>query len=421
MVAVGVLVVMGSGETSPTMVTVHRALAARLDHADPVAVLLDTPYGFQENAGDISARAQRYFAGSVGLQVSVAAGLRGAADAADRDRGLALVRTADWLFSGPGSPSYALRWWRGTPVGQALRDRLRQRRGVSILASAAAATIGRWAVPVYEVYKAGADPHWLEGLDLLDPLGLSVAVIPHYDNTEGGTHDTRYCYLGERRLQAMERELPDHAAVLGVDEHTAALIDPAAGTVTVLGRGTVTVRRNAHSAVLPTGTSITLDQLRDLVAYPGHAPTGASAGTAAMPANAPAAPPTLVELVTTAEKRFDAAHRSRNATAMVQAILDLETAIHAWADDTEEDTGTDQARAVLRSLVVRLGHTATHGLTEPAEHLEPLVQPLLMLRAALRADRAYATADAIRDALHAGGFDIRDHDHGTTWTHTPPR
>jgi hypothetical protein len=39
-------------------------------------------------------------------------------------------------------------------------------------------------------------------------------VIPHYDNTEGGTHDTRYCYLGERRLRLIESELPDDAAVL---------------------------------------------------------------------------------------------------------------------------------------------------------------------------------------------------------------
>jgi hypothetical protein len=50
----------------------------------------------------------------------------------------------------------------------------------------------------------GAPPYWLDGLDLLRQLGLKVAVIPHYDNTEGGTHDTRFCYLGERRLRLME-------------------------------------------------------------------------------------------------------------------------------------------------------------------------------------------------------------------------
>jgi hypothetical protein len=41
---------MGSGETSPTMVTIHKALVARLGTGDRSAILLDTPYAFQENA-----------------------------------------------------------------------------------------------------------------------------------------------------------------------------------------------------------------------------------------------------------------------------------------------------------------------------------------------------------------------------------
>ena len=68
-----ILAIMGSGETSPTMVTVHKALADRLGGTRPDAVLLDTPYAFQENAADISSRAVSYFATSVGLDVSVVA------------------------------------------------------------------------------------------------------------------------------------------------------------------------------------------------------------------------------------------------------------------------------------------------------------------------------------------------------------
>ena len=66
-----VLAIMGSGETSPTMVTIHKTLVARLGTGSHSAVLLDTPYAFQENASDISARAQAYFARSVGLKVTV--------------------------------------------------------------------------------------------------------------------------------------------------------------------------------------------------------------------------------------------------------------------------------------------------------------------------------------------------------------
>lgn len=240
----GVLVIMGSGETSPTMVTLHRRLVRGLGTDRPEAVLLETPYGFQENVADISARAQGYFSRSVDLRVSVLPGMRGHDDGgADVDGGLAALRTADWIFSGPGSPSYALEHWRHGPVARALRERVAARRGVTVLASAAAATMGRFAVPVYEIYKVGAVPRWLDGLDLLGGLGLDVAVIPHYDNTEGGTHDTRYSYLGERRLAVLEEALPVDAAVLGVDEHSAVVLDLVAETVEVTGRGGLTVRR----------------------------------------------------------------------------------------------------------------------------------------------------------------------------------
>ena len=71
MATVRVLAIIGSGETSPTMVTVHRGLVSRIGLASPQAMVLATPYAFQENAADVSARTQRYFADSVGLQVRV--------------------------------------------------------------------------------------------------------------------------------------------------------------------------------------------------------------------------------------------------------------------------------------------------------------------------------------------------------------
>ena len=66
-----VLALMGSGETAPTMAKVHRALLARLPAGSP-AVLLDTPYGFQENADDLTAKMVEAFAVSLGRTFTVA-------------------------------------------------------------------------------------------------------------------------------------------------------------------------------------------------------------------------------------------------------------------------------------------------------------------------------------------------------------
>jgi hypothetical protein len=405
-----IVAIMGSGETSPTMVTVHRKLVDRLPAGHRVAVLLETPYAFQTNADDVSAKARRYFAHSVGLEVVVVPGT-------GADRELAALRSADWVFAGPGSPSYALRRWRHGPVERALHDRVRSGSGITVLASAAAAAMGRFAVPVYEIYKAGEVPHWLDGLDLLAGLGLPAAVIPHFDNTEGGTYDTRFCYLGEERLAAMERQLPAGTAVLGVDEHTAVLIDLRSGAVEVTGRGALTVRRDGHATVLPGGTAVSLADLVTLardgtgigVSKPATVPIGPSTSDTTTTT-------TLRDIVTACERQFDAAGAGGSAVGMSIAICTLEKAIHEWGTDTDEDDGTEQARAVLRSLVVRLGETARDGLCDPRERLGPTVDALVALRGRLRAQQAYAVADAIRDALHAGGVALADTDTGSTWS-----
>ena len=417
-----VLVIMGSGETSPTMVTIHKALTARLGPGHHSAILLDTPYAFQENASDISARSQAYFARSVGLKVTVVSDAdRPAGDNQAAAGALAAIRSSDWVFAGPGSPSYLLNRWRGGAVAEALRDRIAAGTGLTVIASAAAAATGFLAVPVYEIYKVGADPHWLDGLDLFGVLGLKVAVIPHYDNAEGGTHDTRFCYLGERRLAVLERELPADAAVLGVDEHTALILDLVAQEAEVVGRGGATIRKAGVSTVLPAGARITLADLRLMVRSgntgPGHSGRAGQrqAGQAGQGGQQDQPAAALSEVTSDAEGRFEAAVRKRDGSTMVSAILDLEAAIEAWSTDTDENDSADRARAVLRGLVVRLGRTAEQGLADPADQLRPAVEPLVTLREDLRRERSFAAADVIRDALIAAGVELQDSADGTSW------
>jgi hypothetical protein len=225
----------------------------------------------------------------------------------------------------------------------------------------------------------------------------------------------------------MERELPADAAVLGVDEHTAVLIDVAAGQVEVRGRGALTVRRTGHSTILASGTAIPLAELAALVrgdaGYPGggrwtdtstagsRGPTGsgmesAAAGVAATDRGAEPLP--LPEVMAGAERGFAVAAGERDADAMTAMILDLETAIRLWEADTDEDQGTEQARVLLRSLIGRLGRAARGGVADPTDRLRPAVDPLIELRNVLRAGGEFAAADTIRDALAAAGLDVSD-------------
>lgn len=412
------LAVMGSGETSPTMVKTHRAI---IDRVGLPAVLLDTPFGFQENADELCAKAVEYFRASVGREIAVAT-YRSADEAGTLayETMLARLRAAHYVFAGPGSPSYALRHWRGTPVHDLLAEKLRT-GGAVVFASAAALTLGRFTIPVYEVYKVGEPPRWLEGLDLLAEAGLVAAVVPHFDNAEGGTHDTRYCYMGERRLRVLEAQLPPEAFILGVDEHTACVIDLDAGTLAVSGLGTVTVRRHGRSVTFEAGATVPLAALRERA----EADLGTEAAPAAVgdepvapaPASArrrPARSPLLDE-VERAEAAFADALGARDAGRAAEALLDLEDAIARWSTETFSGDEMGQARRALRAMVVALAERAAGGLADPAERLGPFIDALLAARAELRAARAYELADALRDRLVALGVEVHDTPAGTTW------
>jgi len=417
-----ILAIMGSGETAPTMSKVHRSLLARLGPPPVPAVLLDTPFGFQGNADDLATRAVEYFAESVQAGIAVAS-YRSAIEggSVDYETMLNRVRDARYVFAGPGSPSYALRQWSGTQVPVVLADKLAT-GGCVTFASAAAVTLGPLALPVYEIYKVGEAPHWLEGLDLMGSIGLPAVVVPHFDNAEGGTHDTRYCYMGEARLRFLEELLPEGVFVLGVDEHTACVIDLDEQTATVAGRGVVTVRRGSRMARLPSGETLDLDALASL------ADEGAAQGRAT-PAredvgprrDTEAARSPLVDEVARLRSDFDDALATGDALRAVTATLALDDLLVEWSRDTLQSDELDQARSALRSMVVRLGEAAERGVRDPRQVVGPFVDALLAARSRARDDQRWDEADLLRDGLVEIGVEVHDSPEGTSWELSLPR
>jgi len=406
------LVIMGSGETSPTMSKVHRDLLSRFGPPPVRAVMLDTPFGFQENADDISAKALAYFKESVQREITVAS-FRAAegVDPLAYETMLARVREADYVFAGPGSPSYALAQWAASQVPTALAEKLRS-GGCVTFASAAACTLGPYALPVYEIYKVGDRVRWLEGLNLTGEVGLPAVIVPHFNNAEGGNHDTRYCYMGERRLSALEAMLAPEVFILGIDEHTACILDLDAGTATVAGLGSVTVRRQGEMSAVPTGTTLPISDLAGVaegsVVVDAPPPSGApGAGTQSQGS---------VEVdVARSEAQFDTALRAGDAAGAVSVALSLDATLQEWSRDTLQSDQLDRGRSGLRAMIVRLGEAAESGLQDPRTALAPFVEALLDARRQARADGRYADADGVRDRLLAAGVEVRDSAAGTDW------
>lgn len=410
-----ILTIMGSGETAPTMVKVHRELVGRLGSTS--AVLLDTPYGFQENAPELASRAVEYFKTSVNVTITPAGlGRIDGADPVTLQHGLNSLTDANYVFAGPGSPTYALRQWKDTTIPDLLHTKIRT-GGVVTFASAAALTLGSRTVPVYEIYKCGEEPYWLDGLNLLGDLGIPAVVIPHYNNAEGGHHDTRFCYLGERRLVALEAELDTAEYVLGVDEHTGLVIDFDAAAARVVGNGVVTLRVDGASRTFASGETIPLALLQD-PRDGASAVTPPPAATAAAPTTTNAeggAPDSLRGAAEARKAKFDAALAAHDSSAATRAVLDLEADIRQWSADTVTGTDGDFARDTFRGMILKLGEAASSGLADPRATVAPYVEAILEIRKVVRAEKRYDLSDIIRDALAGAKVEVRDTPAGVEW------
>jgi len=340
------------------MTSVHQDLVARVGDPRLSAILLDTPFGFQQNADEIAERTIAFFRDHVGCEIRLASFRHSArATAAELEQFLARLGQATYVFAGPGSPSYALQHWRHPAVRARLTEKIAG-GGCVAFASAAAIGLGAYALPVYEIYKVGDDPGWIQGLDLLGEIGVRCAVIPHYNNREGGTHDTRYCYMGEPRLRLLESMLPDDILILGIDEYTACIIDIDAQSVTVRGRGGVTIRQGGIERRWQR-TTFPLNELH-------HPPK----------------PPTSVELAAAA--RPD----ERNPTEV----------------ETPQPVGRPE------------GGVADRNADAVRESVAPLVDVLLRLRTDARREQRFEDADRLRAILAECGVEVRDTPSGTAWS-----
>lgn len=247
--APGRIALLGSGETSLAGGRVFESLAKVLPAPLRVAVL-ETPAGFELNSHRVAGRVADFLAvrlQNYRPQVSVIPARRRGTPFSPDDPALTEpLLHADLLFMGPGSPTYAVRQLRDSLAWH--RMLARQRIGATLaLASAAVVAVSAYALPVYEIYKAGHDLHWQPGLDLFGPYGLKLVFVPHWNNAEGGAElDTSRCFMGRERFEALRAMLPADATVIGIDEHTALAIDLADGTAQVMGAGDVTVLRGAE-------------------------------------------------------------------------------------------------------------------------------------------------------------------------------
>lgn len=279
----GTVTLIGSGETAATGGQAFEAAARQiLDHQqsskqdalnpDLQISVLETPAGFEANAERVAGRVADYIETRLQNyhpQVHlVAARKKGTPLSPDSAEVVRPLYNSQMIFFGPGSPTYTVRQLENSLAWQVIQAS--HRLGASlVLASAATISLGMLALPVYEIYKVGEDPHWKPGLDFFQPYGLHLSIIPHWNNNEGGDDvDTSRCFMGQERFSGLRAVLPGDVAILGIDEHTALTIDFQAQACHVRGVGEVHVLRGDQQQDCSAGCSFSIYDLGDYQPLP---------------------------------------------------------------------------------------------------------------------------------------------------------
>ena len=375
----GRITLVGAGELMAAMSSIHRSALKRIAKA-PRAVFLDTTAGYETNVDAICEKAVEYYAHHLQTELRVASYRhRDACAPSQIAAAVASIRDANLIFAGPGSPTYAIRQWRDSPIWQAVVESFEA--GADMLfASAASISLGRFAVPVYEVYKAGEDPFWAEGLDLMSELGMSLAIVPHFDDNSGGdNYDSRFCYMGAKRFDVLQERLPPDVTILGIDAYTGICFDPNTGTASVSGQGGVTLIGEAGVNRYEAGAELPFEAFR----------SGAREVVPTFNAS-------------NAVSGYEFTDESGDGDPMQE--------LAHYVEGLGSLTGNEKIDLLARLQSLRDGAATTSPEIE-----DRLVDLVIELREALRAAKRYDMADKARDLLDQLGFELGDTPQGARW------
>jgi hypothetical protein len=327
----GPVVLLSSGETAASGRRVLDWLLGRW--IPPVRIaLLETPAGFQPNSEFVAEKVadfMRHHLQNHQLQVDVVPARKlGTPFSPDHPQIVAPLRKADVIYAGAGSPTYAVRNLKDTLAWYTLLARHRLGAGV-VFASAATIAASAQALPVYEIYKVGEDPHWAPGLDLFGAYGLSLALVGHWDNTEGGADlDTSRGFIGQARFEQLRATLPSQVKVVGIDEHTALIVDLPSRTCQVIGLGGVTLCQEDEEQRYLNGQTFSIMEL----------------GPFSMPDPRSGIPVDVWEQIEEAQRQ-DQAVASAQPPAEVLALVEQRETARARRDWSQSDVLRDQIAA----------------------------------------------------------------------------
>lgn len=234
------LVLFGSGEISPTGRTIHEYVFKQMGIDNIRIALITTPAGFQPNVRTVYEEIADFFRKHlVNFHPQIKIIFANNLQDANNPEIVAGLENSHYIFTGPGSPSYALKNLKNSLLLSKINELVNQGATLS-LASAATIAFSNFSLPVYEIFKVGTPLYWDKGLNYFQSIFKKLTVLPHLNNNEGGEkNDTSFCFMGKERFEKLRKLLPAIEEIWGIDEQTAAIIDLGSKKCLAMGNGEI--------------------------------------------------------------------------------------------------------------------------------------------------------------------------------------
>jgi cyanophycinase-like exopeptidase len=260
----GIIVLFGSGETLDTGRKIQRNVLFDLPRGQKVAIV-ETPAGFQPNSNIVAQELAQVFTFSLKEFVQdvaiIPARKKGTVQSPDAEEILMPLLDASYIVLGPGSPTYAAKQLTDSKALSHIKNRW-EHGATLVLSSAAAIASGEYVLPVYEIYKAGADFYWEKGLNMFEQIGLPLSVLTHWNNTDGGEKlDTSHCFMGKERFTKLLHLFPKDKPLICIDEHTAVIMYIDKDSFQVRGKGNMSLLLEGNTTVFEHGAMYRLSDM----------------------------------------------------------------------------------------------------------------------------------------------------------------
>jgi cysteinyl-tRNA synthetase len=218
--------------------------------------------------------------------------------------------------------------------------------------------------------------------------------------------------MGEPRFRQLEKQVPDHVSILGLDEHTACILDLKKQEAQVRGLGSVCIRRQGKEIVFSSGETFSLDVLRN--------PSANIPKTRNVKETNKQLPVSKKEdanfwnTIHSIESKYTAGIEKNNVNQLINALLDFDKTLWIELENTESAEFISQAREKFREMIVGL-QTILASAKVTDNRLKHLTEELLSLRADFRQKNHWKKADEIRSRLEKCGIIIDDSPAESSW------